>query len=89
MAALLTTLVQTIFNLLYVALLARVLLSWVNMDPYHPVMEFLNRLTEPILAPIRQILPQTGMFDFSPLLAFFALNVLQYVLIEVVRILFT
>lgn len=88
MAALLTTLVQTIFNLLYVALLARVLLAWVNMDPYHPVMEFLNRLTDPILAPIRQILPQTGMFDFSPLLAFFALNVLQYVLVEVVRILF-
>ena len=88
MDLLLITLIQSVFNVLYIALLARVLLSWFNVDPYSPLMQFLYRFTEPILQPIRQILPQMGMFDLSPLVAFFAIRILQVLLIEVIRALF-
>jgi YggT family protein len=46
------------------------------MSPYHPVREFVDRLVEPMLAPIRRILPPTGMIDFSPLVLIILLQVL-------------
>jgi YggT family protein len=54
---------------LYSFVLARVLLSFAAIDPYHPVAQFLYRLTEPVLEPIRRILPRTGMLDLSPMVA--------------------
>jgi YggT family protein len=56
-------------------LLARVILSWF-MDPYHPVFRFLWSITEPVLAPIRRILPATGGWDFSPIVAFLAIDII-------------
>jgi len=50
-------------------LLARVLLSWVQIDPYHPAVQALYRLTEPVLQPIRRVLPQGVGLDFSPVIA--------------------
>ena len=61
-------------------LLARALLSWARMDPYHPVAQFLYRVTEPILAPIRRAMPNTGMLDFSPLVAMILIMILQTLL---------
>lgn len=68
-------LINIIFRLLYLAVLARVLISWVNPNPYHPAVQFLYQITEPILQPIRQYMPQTGMIDFSPLVAIILLEV--------------
>jgi YggT family protein len=45
--------------------LAHVILSYF-MDPYHPVRVFIDRLVEPLLAPIRRVVPLMGMLDFSP-----------------------
>ena len=59
---------------LYVVLLGRVLMSWVNPRFEGPVGRFLYDTTEPFLAPIRRVLPQTGMFDLSPLVAFLILS---------------
>ena len=59
------------------ALLLRVLLSWVQPDPSGKLNQVLFQITEPILAPIRSILPRTGMVDLSPLIAFFALDLAQ------------
>jgi YggT family protein len=59
-------------------LLARVLLSWFpNIDRSNPVIQLLYDITEPILRPIREMLPQTGMVDFSPLVVFLLIQVLM------------
>ncbi len=60
----------------YIVLLGRVLMSWVNPRFEGPLGRFLFETTEPILAPIRRVLPATGMIDWSPLVAFLLLSVL-------------
>jgi YggT family protein len=62
---------------LYLVLLGRVLMSWVNPRFEGPVGRFLYETTEPILAPIRRVLPQSGMIDFSPLVAFLLLSIVM------------
>lgn len=51
-------------------IIAAAVISWVNLSPYHPVVRLLRRLTEPVLAPIRQLLPpwKTWGLDFSPMI---------------------
>lgn len=61
-------------------LLVRVLISWFRVDPYNPFIKVLYDITEPVLRPIREALPQTGMMDFSPLVAFLLILALQQVL---------
>ena len=74
-------------NLLYwiltLAILARVLLSWTRIDPYHPLARLLVQVTEPILAPIRRLLPATAGLDFAPLIVIVALDILRRLLISV------
>jgi YggT family protein len=68
----------TFFELI---LLARVLLSWLpNLDRRNPIIQFIYDITEPILAPIRNALPQTAMIDFSPLIVILIIQVLRVVL---------
>ncbi|TMF12563.1 MAG: YggT family protein [Chloroflexi bacterium] len=52
----------------------RVVLSWVGYNPNNPLHNFIHEITEPILAPIRSIMPRIGMFDLSPMVALFALT---------------
>jgi YggT family protein len=59
---------------LYVVLLGRVIMSWVNPRFEGPVGRFLYETTEPFLAPIRRVLPSAGMFDLSPIVAFLILS---------------
>ncbi len=73
-------LVDLLVNLYVVILIARVFLPMLGISPYHPVMQVIHRLTEPILGPIRSILPRAGMLDFSPMVAIILLTVLQAVL---------
>jgi len=74
--------VRLIFEVYSFILLARVLLSWVQVDPYNPIVRVLHQLTEPVLAPIRRLLPQTGPMDFSPIVAFVALIILERLVIS-------
>jgi YggT family protein len=67
---------STIFSFL---LIAYVFLSFF-MDPYHPVRNTINRIVNPVLDPIRRILPQTGMIDFSPLVAIIVVQIIEYLL---------
>jgi YggT family protein len=60
---------------LYLALLGRVLLSWVNPRFEGAAGRFLYQATEPFLAPIRRLLPSGGPIDWSPLIAFLVLSV--------------
>ena len=59
-------------------LLARVLMTWIpNLDYDNPIVRFLIRATEPVLAPIRNALPQMGGIDLSPLVVFLGISVLM------------
>ena len=61
-------------------LIATVLISWILPDPSHPVVRVLSRVTEPILSPIRNLLPTMGRMDFSPFIAIVAIQLLVRVL---------
>ena len=60
-------------------LLASIIISWVQADPYNPIVNFIHRVTEPVLRKIRRHMPDTGMLDLSPLVAFALIYVLQIV----------
>ncbi|MBM4422484.1 MAG: YggT family protein [Chloroflexi bacterium] len=82
----LINLAATVFSLL---ILARVLFSWFRPDPYNPAVKFVYDVTEPILAPIRNFLPQTGMIDLSPMVAWLLVDfIIVPILVTLVRSLF-
>ena len=58
-------------------LLASVLASWIPDAADHPIVRFLNRLTEPVLAPLRRVIPPLGGIDVTPLIVFVGLGLLQ------------
>ena len=85
---LLISFVSLLSTVLYFALLARVLLSWFQVgpsNPFYPVIAILYQVTEPILAPIRRVIPRFGMMDFSPIVAFFLLQLVQRVVLGALR----
>jgi YggT family protein len=57
------------------------LISWVNPDPYNPIVRFLYAATEPLLRPIRRRLPVMGGIDFSPLIVIAVIYFLKYFLV--------
>lgn len=57
--------------------LASVVLSWVRVDPHNPFARAIHALTEPVLKPIRAVLPSFMGLDFSPLVLFFGLGLIQ------------
>jgi YggT family protein len=75
-------LVLILLQLYGYVLLARALVSWIpNIDPYHPAMQFLYSITEPVLEPIRKLVPPLGgMIDISMIIAFFGIMILEQVL---------
>lgn len=77
--------IRAIGYTLYFAILARVIVSWIlpgRTD--NPIVAFIIQITDPILAPIRRVLPQMGMFDLSPMVALILLTVIIQVLLAVV-----
>ena len=68
---------HSILALYWYVMLARVLMSWFNPNPHNPVVDAITRLTEPVLSPIRRMLPPMGGFDLSPLVVFVILMLLQ------------
>jgi YggT family protein len=77
--------VDLLFNILQFAIIIRSLLSWFNPRPDNPLVVFLNDITEPILSPLRRIVPRIGMIDITPLVAILLLSVIQQVLYQVIR----
>ena len=67
-------------NLLAIAIFIRALLSWVAPDPRNPLVQALDAVTEPILQPLRQIVPRVGMIDITPLVAIVLLQVIAALL---------
>jgi len=72
------------FSILYWLILIRALISWVNPDPYNPIVQLLYKITEPMLYPIRRFLPSGLRFgiDISPIIAFLAIMFLKSFLVR-------
>jgi len=83
--AILIQTIDLIFTFFYLAIMARIILSWFRIDPYHPVSVLLFRVTEPILAPFRNIIPPIGMIDISPIVALVVLGIVQRVLFFIIQ----
>jgi YggT family protein len=68
-----------VFQALNITLLVRVLLSWIPHNPYHPVIQYLYTITDPLLRPFQTIVPPSklGGIDLSPMFAFIALGLLR------------
>jgi YggT family protein len=75
-------LVNFAFSAFELLILARVLVSWINADRYNPVVQFIYRVTEPILAPVRRILPPMGMMDFSPIVVIIAALIIKQIILQ-------
>lgn len=79
--AFLISLVNMFFYALNLAIVARILLSWlplagIHVDRYNPIVRVLYDITDPILEPFRRIIPPIGMVDISPVVAVLVLNYL-------------
>ena len=70
-----------ILNTLTLIVFVDVLLSWF-LPPYHPLRESLDRIVEPMLQPIRNLLPRTGMIDLSPMILLILLQMIQRLLVQ-------
>ncbi len=67
-------------------IIGRAVISWVNPDPYNPIVRFLTSVTEPVLYPIRRRLPISfGGIDFSPILVILGIIFLQSFLVQSIR----
>ena len=69
-------LLQQVFNVLFFAVLAQVIMSWVAMGRYHPVIEVVYHLAHLILRPFQRLIPSIGGLDISPIFAMMALKIL-------------
>lgn len=72
--------VGLVVNIYFFALLAMIILSWIAPASRHPALLLLFQLTEPVMAPFRRMLPNMGGLDFSPILVFILINIIQIAL---------
>lgn len=73
--------VDILLTIYYWLILIRAVISWVNPDPFNPIVQFLHRSTDPVLDPIRRFLPMTAI-DISPIIAFLAIIFLKSFLVQ-------
>ena len=85
MIDLLILFIRYLSQLLVLLVIVSVILSYF-MDPYHPIRRSIDSVVEPMLAPIRRVVPLVGMLDFSPLILIILIQVLSNLII---RLLFT
>ena len=77
--------VNALFTILVWAIIGRALLSWFPVrpgNPFYPLALILHQITEPILAPLRRIIPTIGPIDISPIVALLLLQFIQGVLVQ-------
>jgi len=78
----LVNLVNTVFQIYFYIVIARALISWVNPDPYNPIVRILHNLTDPALDRIRRVLPlQFSAFDLSPMVLLLGIEVARQLLV--------
>ena len=78
----LVTIINLAYYAIFILILARFILSWVNLGS-HEIREWVFRLTEPLLAPVRRILPPSAGLDFSPMIVLIAAWILRSLLLQI------
>jgi len=78
----LIVLVRIAANIFYLLVIAKVLLSYF-LSPYHPIRLIIDRIVEPLLAPIRNRMPMIGMFDFSPIVLLIGIQIIEFLLVTI------
>lgn len=73
--------IHVLFTVLTMAVFARVLLSWFPIRPDNPLVVILYEITDPILKPLRRVVPSLGMLDLTPIVALFLLQIVEQVLL--------
>jgi len=74
---------EYLIQILWWLVIIRALLSWVNPDPYNPIVQFIERSTEPLMAPFRRLVPSYRIgIDVSPILALLLLYFLKIFLVQ-------
>jgi len=72
-----------VLNIYMWIIIIRALLSWVNPDPYNPIVQFLTRITEPVLRPLRKLVPTWKLgVDLSPLIAILIIYFLEIAVVD-------
>jgi YggT family protein len=74
--AIIVQIIDMLFRILSFLVIANILLSYF-MDPYHPVRRWVDGIVEPLLAPIRRVIPPLGMIDLSPLILILILQLVS------------
>jgi YggT family protein len=69
--------INTLFRLIYYAIIARILLSWFRANPSGAFYRIIHDTTEPILGPARRMIPPVGMIDFSPIIVLILLDIVR------------
>ncbi len=85
----LANIVSVVLTIYYWLIIIRALLSWVNPDPYNPVVNFLYRITEPVLGPLRSVIPlgTSSGIDLSPLIAIFVIYFFKALIVKALLLL--
>ena len=78
----LITIINIVSQLLILLVFISVILSYF-MDPYHPIRRAVDTIVEPMLAPIRRLVPLVGMLDFSPLVLILLIQLIKSLLVSV------
>jgi len=81
MVIIIAKIISTLANLIVLLVIVDSILSYF-LNPYHPVRSALDRVLNPLLAPIRRVVPLVGMFDLSPLILIILVQILSYALIS-------
>jgi len=73
----------TLLDLYSLVIIVRALISWVSPDPYNPIVQILVRLTEPVLKPLRRLVPPGKLagLDLSPMLALLLVQLVRYTIV--------
>ena len=74
-------LLARLIDLYSLVVLVSVIVSWIGLPSYHPVVRFCNTLTEPVLAPIRSVIPPFAGLDFSPMVLLIGLQLLRRLIV--------
>ncbi len=78
--------IEIFSQVLEILIIVKVILSYF-MDPYNPLRSAIDRLVEPLLAPIRRVVPTIGMFDFSPLILIILVQLIAGILVKLLLML--
>ncbi|HIJ79667.1 MAG: YggT family protein [Desulfobulbaceae bacterium] len=81
----LASVIDVILSAYMWVIIGRAIISWINADPYNPIVRFLYEITEPVLARIRRVLPPMGALDFSPMILILAMIFLRSFLVPTLQ----